>query len=628
MLKHFFQRLVLVLLVISGAGKAFAQGNQTILFAEINEAKAKGISFQPFQLFSITQGEKHNVLASETLLLPDLKAITRLHESKPQAVSINLNTIEGKTYKLELLRSNPFGQGTDIGYIDANGRHPFTYDMGIHYQGAIAGSQKSMAAVSIFASGEVMILFANEEGNFVTGKLEDNSGRYILYNDKDFLVVPPTACAVSDEGMARQEDEPQEGDKTTAAYMCKKVRLYWEADYELYQNKSSSTTNVQSYLTGLFNQVQTLYRIERIAVELKSMYIWTVDDAYADANSGAALSDFGNKWNAKGANYDGDLAMLLARDQGGQGGVAYVDVLCARNAAYAYGDINGTFSTVPTYSWDVSMVTHELGHNLGSRHTHWCGWNTGTGGSCGSIDNCTTQQSGSNCTTCPSTFLNSQPATAWKGTIMSYCHLVSRGISLANGFGPLPGDAIRASVSAGTCLQSIISAKLIPTAICRDFGKIELAFDTVGNFSAPNYTYQWSAGGVTTQNIFIVKPGNYTVTIKDSNGCSTNYSANVLQNPNDSCQTTGIAGIDKQYVSMYPNPAGEKVMLKFFSNKTESTLIKITDITGRTVKTEKVGIVSGENNITLNLSGVQSGMYYVLLSSTGTGYMNMKLVIE
>src|SRR5690606_19699258 len=110
------------------------------------------------------------------------------------------------------------------------------------------------------------------------------------------------------------------------------------------------------------------------------------------------------------------------------------------------------------------------GHNLGSRHTHWCGWNTGAGGSCGSIDDCTTQQSGSGCSTCPSTFSNAQQG--WEGTIMSYCHLVSRGVNLANGFGPLPGDKIRNEVNNQICLSSIISATLTPTDICKDQGKI------------------------------------------------------------------------------------------------------------------------------------------------------------
>ena len=89
--------------------------------------------------------------------------------------------------------------------------------------------------------------------------------------------------------------------------------------------------------------------------------------------------------------------MLIARDPGGKGGISYLDVLCS-NSSYGYADINGNFNVVPTYSWDVMVITHEAGHAFGSRHTHWCGWNTGTGGSCGAIDNCYNLESGGGCT--------------------------------------------------------------------------------------------------------------------------------------------------------------------------------------------------------------------------------------
>ncbi|MEO6189163.1 MAG: GEVED domain-containing protein, partial [Saprospiraceae bacterium] len=43
------------------------------------------------------------------------------------------------------------------------------------------------------------------------------------------------------------------------------------------------------------------------------------------------------------------------------------------------------------------------------------------------------------------------------GTIMSYCHLTGYGINFNNGFGPLPGDKIRASVVAAKCLGTSCS---------------------------------------------------------------------------------------------------------------------------------------------------------------------------
>lgn len=41
-----------------------------------------------------------------------------------------------------------------------------------------------------------------------------------------------------------------------------------------------------------------------------------------------------------------------------------------------------TYSNFPNYSWTVEVVTHELGHNIGSSHTQSYSWPGGA------IDNC------------------------------------------------------------------------------------------------------------------------------------------------------------------------------------------------------------------------------------------------
>ena len=64
------------------------------------------------------------------------------------------------------------------------------------------------------------------------------------------------------------------GAKGTAVLQCNKIRLYWEVDYQLFQNKSG-LSNTQNYCLGLFNEMQTMYNNEEIAIELSAMYIWT-----------------------------------------------------------------------------------------------------------------------------------------------------------------------------------------------------------------------------------------------------------------------------------------------------------------------------------------------------------------
>lgn len=86
--------------------------------------------------------------------------------------------------------------------------------------------------------------------------------------------------------------------------------------------------------------------------------------------------------------------------------------------------------------------------------------------------------------------------------------------------------------------------------------------------------------------------------------------------------------MERGYISLYPNPAHHSVALKFFSNSSEELQIKITDITGKTVVMENNMAKVGENNITLSLAGITSGMYFVNISSANTLYKGQKLVIQ
>lgn len=626
--------LTLAILAAGFIGKAAEQDKQSILYKDIHSAKSTGIEFPERQLFTPTGGEKHSFLNNETALRPDMAAISSLFNTRPRTLTLKLTSETGENFILELMRSNPVSPDFRLMYSDNTGEHTVPAGNGLHYQGALMGHANSFAAVSVFANGEVMALFANDNGNYVLGRLEDNSGNYILYNDKDFNVNVQVPCG-TDDNYAGGNDEPRGANKGTAVYECNKVGFYWETDYAIYLNRQSSVPLVEMYATGVANQVQTLYRNEQIAVELRALNVWTTADGYDSTTSSGGLNSYRSRWNSKGNNYGADLAMLLARDPGGLGGIAYLDVLCSGSGGYAYGDVNVSFSSVPTYSWDVSMITHEIGHNIGSRHTHWCGWRTGTNNACGSIDNCYTQESGANCSTCPSTFSNAQPASAWQGTIMSYCHLVSRGVNLANGFGPLPGATIRTAVAGSSCLKSIISATLTATEICKNQGSIKLTYDTsvigLNHFGANPHTYSWSTGAK-TKDITVTTSGAYSVTVTDSNGCSNTLNVYVDQSNNDTCKTNnsgnGVADVDYSYVSLYPNPAHNAVSVKFFSPSAGRTLVRIIDITGREMATIEHTTAAGENNMTLDLRGMAKGMYYMVLQSADNVYDKLKLVVE
>lgn len=626
-----FSRLVLSVVLLCSFIVVKA-ADRTELYNAVQAAHRAGVEFSPIQLFTPATGVKHTDLRLETTLSVLQPGVQAVYSVKPRAINISFTTAEGKIYTLEMLRSNPLAMDIDAGYIDVTGRHKAAYKDGLHYQGAVKDAEHSLATMSVFANGEVMALFSTEEGNFVVGKLEDGSGNYILYNDADFLTRPVSSCAVRDDGPS---EDAGSGNKTTAAYQCRKVSFYWEADNGLYRTKSSSLTNVQNYVFGMFNQVQAMYRNEKIAVELKSLYIWTTADGYDSTSSGAGLTSFQGAWNAVNDTFKGNIAMLLAKDPGGNGGVAYVNSVCNKSYAYAYCDVDGSYATIPTYSWDVEAVTHEIGHNLGSKHTHWCGWNTGAGGACGSIDNCVTQEASGSCTTCPKTYDNSLPASAWKGTVMSYCHLVSRGISLANGFGPLPGDRIRSVVSSASCLSSIISVTLTPKSICKFDGAVILTIDTMSqvgnsNFGTVPYTYVWS-NTQTTQSIYnLIVPGTYVVIVTDSNGCNANFTTNVTVSTSDTCFGLNVnkTELNTTALQVYPNPANDVVTVSFAATVNSKAELKLTDMLGKAVIRKEIEQTVGKNAAEISVKDIAPGVYFLSLSAGEGQYKVVKLVIQ
>jgi hypothetical protein len=213
----------------------------------------------------------------------------------------------------------------------------------------------------------------------------------------------------------------------------------------MYVDRGYNVTNVANYVTGLFNVVQTLYSNENINTAISQIYVWTSMDPYASYNTSAdILTAFVNNR----TTFNGDLAHLLSTRNISAGGIAYVDVLCYPDFAYGYSNIRNTYQPYPTYSWTVNVVAHELGHNIGSAHTHRCNyWNTPGRIA---IDECGPSMGYSE-GTCSS--VEGLPSNG--GTIMSYCHLVSGvGVNFTRGFGRLPGDTLRYYVSIATCLTS------------------------------------------------------------------------------------------------------------------------------------------------------------------------------
>ena len=386
------------------------------------------------QLITVLETMDDNKVAID-ILSSTLSQVQFLEKNKQALQSVKTNNsdflrvnlpIEGNIYEFELFKATiatpDFVVATasqDV--VDANS--------GLHYWGIVKDQPNSLVSLSIFED-EVVGTIHMKNGSFTIGKLA-GTDQHILYKDANLSFTSDFTCEVLETRYPNVNTSNNPNSNASSANNC--IRLHIEADYSLYTNKGFSITNTTNYVNSLISQVAIMFANESINIAISYLKIWDTPSPYG---TGTELDDLTAQ--GFGTTY-GDLVHLLHNNGGG--GVAYLDVLCTQTFNTGVSNLYGYYNNVPTYSWDVMVVTHELGHNLGSPHTHACAWN----GNNTAIDGCGHSEGYSE--GCNGLI---PPA----GTIMSYCHLANGvGIDFNLGFGIQPGDLIRNRFNNANCLS-------------------------------------------------------------------------------------------------------------------------------------------------------------------------------
>jgi len=383
-----------------------------------------------------------DIVTEGSMMTLKQKVLEKILSEQPKQMTLRIPAPDGNSEWVLLLRKNEV-LSDDIIIQTSDGRQLMrseTQSQAVHYRGEIQGIAASVLAISFF-SGELMGVISNGQSNYDLGLLKDDPmGRYVLYKANDIYQKLPFDC----DPVSVDDTNDDGAEQRVGGLTCGKAgfRMYYECDYQMYLDRSSNATNVVNYVTGLHNVVNVLYNNEGLNSTISEIFVWTTADPYRTLTSSSSyLTNFRNTR----TSFNGNLAHLLSTRNTNLGGIAYVDVLCNSPNRYAYSNITNSYQQFPTYSWSVMVVTHEIGHNLGSPHTQSCTWPGGA------IDNCYPTEGG-----CPQ-----GPAPVNGGTIMSYCHLTANGINLSNGFGPLPGNLIRNRTLNAPCLDLLPGSQTI-----------------------------------------------------------------------------------------------------------------------------------------------------------------------
>lgn len=380
--------------------------------------------------------QDNKVLDKGTLLTIQYSSIQTILAKAPQTVEFTLPSAEYGDLTLDLVKVNMFSPGFRV-LTDAS-NEPVEFTPGVYYRGIIKGDNTSLVAISI-SENEIMGFVSDEAfGNLILGKMEGDNpqNKHLLYADQNLQMPAGIFCGMDDVA----DMETFETDETAVtdrdAGDC--VSLWIEVDRDITSNKGG-ISQATTWITGVFNQVFTLYTNESIEFGVNTIYVWSGGGSnnYKGNSSSVILKSFQN---GRASSFTGDLAILCNLKSSAGGIAAGFAGLCNSNRknSMCFAGLQSSYSNVPTYSWTIMVCTHELGHLLSSRHTHACVWN----GNNTAIDGCSSVEG-----SC------SRPAIPPKGTIMSYCHL-QNGIDFNLGFGPQPGDKIRSGVANANCLAA------------------------------------------------------------------------------------------------------------------------------------------------------------------------------
>ncbi len=519
----------------------FATNNYNIPATAIYNDFSMSVNFTQINIFEPASNEEFPVNidgffeegSSHVKLQLNQSSFASLKQSKPQNLLVEIPVASGKKFTLALKKGNPISDDFQFKNVDGNA---IAFNEGIHYQGIIKDHATSWAAISIFED-YVRALFIDYEGIYVLSAINHFDDHYLLYNDKK-LAVPyysNLSCGVDElevfgeHGMAKQATGSSRSSKKL---QDRPLRISIETDYAMFEHQQNFQ-HVYNYVTATLNEAAMFFRNESIDIELSEIVAWDTEDTYDKNSASTALQEFGER---RRDAFNGDLLHLFTSEYRDIGGIANVDALGQCYLFYPQYDINyGPYGlsvvdfwpcAFGLYHYDVWTFVHEIGHNLGSRHTHFPVWEV----------NDMPNQTLDNAEVCHDPAINCfdhettlQALQKTGGSIMSYYVATEYGASFYRGYGTQPGNLIRDNINEFFDLgcMDVLACNYNPNASVEDGSCI------FGNRTNNTFIFEeipWLNGQINKINcsnesiIVYTNPGeNFKNVLINNDGCITNY---------------------------------------------------------------------------------------------------------
>ena len=318
----------------------------------------------------------------------------------------------------------------------------------VHFEGSVEGVDHSSVYLGIGTTGVNAIIDLGEGRGLFTMRRINNESSGLCAGLCEFVRSSGTSAPdVPSCGGAHVHDNNEGGGVAGFGSVPpgarRVVELAIDTDYDYY-NIFHDSVSATEYLSTLVGAVSAIYRRDCDA-SIRVSYVRLQTDAADLFNDSDPLGPFRDYWNENGTGVQRDLFTFLSgRRNLPYGGVAWLNAACMDYGYSVNGYMVGTFADAIVTNpgnWDVNVLAHELGHNLGTYHTHDYG-----------VDACAS-------------------GTIERGTIMSYCHVVQGASSNI--------DLRFHSVTAANIENFLVNAPCLATD-CDDDGVVD-AEEIAGN---------------------------------------------------------------------------------------------------------------------------------------------------
>lgn len=314
-------------------------------------------------------------------------SISKLRNNYHELISSEIPDGNGKAHKFIYTEYNFFSPEFEINLLKENQIIKLNnVDRGLHLKGIQKNNSNSISSLSIFEN-ELYGSAYNSDGlkiNITPTRSSENQSALCLITDENLVDFSNLKFECNTDDF-RHYIGSELSVSSRLNDNCKSVLISIDVDYALYLKFKGNVQNISNYVTGLFNNVHTLYKKEAISIALSQINIHATEDRFTHRTASEDLESFRTRY----PNTKKTIKLLLSgyeKDKiASLGGISYINTLCTPSYSYAFVNVNGTFENYSIYSWDIFATTHELGHIMGSRHTHACVWGPKNNAA---LDNC------------------------------------------------------------------------------------------------------------------------------------------------------------------------------------------------------------------------------------------------